>query len=277
MASASSVPLKASEAMSSETVNPIPATAPTPTTAPQPTGGVSLRFRQPADQPRRARRADRLAGDVADHDAERGRRRIGVREERPADLDVRVGQREQRDDHVARPPVVTLLQPLVRRDRPAHDLARLGGQPRGGLLAEQPEGVGCLLQVLARRRVGAGQQADNEAGDDRVDPRLEEGDPGGEPDEQVGRGVAHAALAHDAVDREQRRADEQRDPADVAAVEDGDDRDPGEVIDDGEGQQVGAHAVGQPAAAHEGKGAERERGVGGHRRAPAVRGRLAER
>ena len=38
LASASSVPLKASEAISSATVNPIPATAPTPTTAPQPTG-----------------------------------------------------------------------------------------------------------------------------------------------------------------------------------------------------------------------------------------------
>ena len=41
LASASSVPVKASEAISSETVNPMPATAPTPMTAPQPTGGVS--------------------------------------------------------------------------------------------------------------------------------------------------------------------------------------------------------------------------------------------
>ena len=41
LASASSVPVKASEAISSATVKPIPATAPTPRTAPQPTGGVS--------------------------------------------------------------------------------------------------------------------------------------------------------------------------------------------------------------------------------------------
>ena len=39
LASASSVPCSASDAISSDTVKPIPATAPAPTTAPQPTGG----------------------------------------------------------------------------------------------------------------------------------------------------------------------------------------------------------------------------------------------
>ena len=40
-ASARVSPDNASEAISSETVNPIPATAPTPVTAPHPTGGVT--------------------------------------------------------------------------------------------------------------------------------------------------------------------------------------------------------------------------------------------
>ena len=44
LASARSVPVKASEAISSATVNPMPATVPTPSTAPQPTGGVSRRL-----------------------------------------------------------------------------------------------------------------------------------------------------------------------------------------------------------------------------------------
>ena len=59
----------------------------------------------------------------------------------------------------------------------------------------------------------------------------------------------------------------------MAAVEDGDDRQAEQVVDDREGQQVGAHPVGQPAAARQGQRAQRERGVGGHRGAPAVRGR----
>ena len=42
LASARSLPVNARLAMSSDTVNPIPATVPTPSTAPQPTGGASL-------------------------------------------------------------------------------------------------------------------------------------------------------------------------------------------------------------------------------------------
>ena len=40
-ASARSTPVSASDAISSDTVNPMPATAPAPATAPQPTGGRS--------------------------------------------------------------------------------------------------------------------------------------------------------------------------------------------------------------------------------------------
>jgi hypothetical protein len=41
LASFSTAPVNASDAISSETVNPMPATVPTPSTAPQPTGGDS--------------------------------------------------------------------------------------------------------------------------------------------------------------------------------------------------------------------------------------------
>jgi hypothetical protein len=41
LASARSVPVKASEAITSDTANPIPAAAPAPATAPQPTVGVT--------------------------------------------------------------------------------------------------------------------------------------------------------------------------------------------------------------------------------------------
>jgi len=44
LASASWLPLSEIEAISSATVNPIPATRPAPVTAPQPTGGDSLPF-----------------------------------------------------------------------------------------------------------------------------------------------------------------------------------------------------------------------------------------
>ena len=106
-------------------------------------------------------------------------------------------------------------------------------------------------------------------------PDSPERDPGREPEQQVDRAVADAAPGEHPVDGEQRDADQQRQPAHVAAVEDGDDREPDQVVDDRERQQVGAHPVGQPLAADQGQRAERERGVGRHRRAPAVRGAAA--
>jgi hypothetical protein len=56
----------------------------------------------------------------------------------------------------------------------------------------------------------------------------------------------------------------------VAAVDEGDDPDADQVVDDREGEQVGADAVGQ-LPPDQGQHAQRERGIGGHRDAPAAR------
>ena len=63
----------------------------------------------------------------------------------------------------------------------------------------------------------------------------------------------------------------QRHHLDVLAVEDRDDHQAGQVVDDREGEQVGADAIRQPAP-DQGERAQGERGVGGHRHAPAVHG-----
>ena len=62
--------------------------------------------RQPRDYQGHADDAERLAGHVADKHAERDRRARGPLEEVAVDRDASIGEREQRDDHVARPPVV---------------------------------------------------------------------------------------------------------------------------------------------------------------------------
>jgi len=106
LASSSSAPSKASVATSSETVKPTPALAPgagdgaPADRRPQPPAG------QPRDYQGHADDAERLAGHVADKHAERDRRARGPLEEVAVDRDARIGEREQRDDHVARPPVV---------------------------------------------------------------------------------------------------------------------------------------------------------------------------
>ena len=224
------------------------------------------------DQPRAAGRAQRLAHQVADQDAERDRRGVGAGQEPAVQHDPRVGQREQRHDDVAGPRVEDLREPVVRRDRGAHHPLRRGRQLGGGLLAEQPEGLGRLLQGGPGRRVGVGQQPHDQAHHDRIHTRLEERHPGRDPDEQVGGPVLDAARPDDQDHREESDPEQQRHHLDASAVRDRDDGDPGQVVDDGEGEQVGADAIGQPAA-DQGERAEREGGVGRHRHAPAVLGR----
>ena len=77
LASASSASWKASEAISRDTMNPMPAMVPTPVTAAQPTGGRILprliRARSHA-----AATVPRLAEDVAEQDPERDRRGEGL-------------------------------------------------------------------------------------------------------------------------------------------------------------------------------------------------------
>ena len=88
-----------------------------------------------------------------------------------------------------------LLPALVGRDRRAQARARGLLQLGAGLLAEHAEQVGGPLQVLARRRVGDGEQAHGQADHDRVDPRLQERHPRHEPHQQVRAAVVHAAVA----------------------------------------------------------------------------------
>ena len=76
-----------------------------------------------------------------------------AREEAAVDRDPRVREREQRHDHVARPRVVELLQPLVRRDR--------GLEP--DLRAERASsGVGCSRN--SRKRSVARSRSTRAAG-----------------------------------------------------------------------------------------------------------------
>ena len=77
-ASRSSSPSKASAAISSETVKPMPAIVPPPIVAAQPTGGRSRPAAQPRHQPGDAGDPDRLAEHVADDDPERDRRGVGA-------------------------------------------------------------------------------------------------------------------------------------------------------------------------------------------------------
>ncbi len=122
--------------------------------------------------------ADRLADDVADHDAERDRRARTRRERKPpSDRDARVREREQRHDHVARPRMEALLQPLVRRDRGAEPELSRARELRRRLLAEEPEQFGCALEIATRGGRGERQQPHGEPDHDRIDTRLRERDP----------------------------------------------------------------------------------------------------
>ena len=228
------------------------------------------------DQPRAPGRAQRLADQVTDHDAERDRRGVGLGQEPGVQHDPRVGQGEQRHDDVAGPRVEQLGQPVVRRDRGTHLVARRLGQLGGGLLAEHPERLGGLLQGLPAGRVRVGQQPDDQADHDRVHARLEERHPAGDTEEQIENPVPVAARPQDQDHADQPEADQQRHHLDAPAVGDRDDRQPGQVVDDGEGEQVDADAIGQPPADQRER-AEREGGVGRHRHAPAVHRSAARR
>jgi hypothetical protein len=62
----------------------------------------------------------------------------------------------------------------------------------------------------------------------------------------------------------------QRGQVEVATVGHRDDHDPRDIIGEREREQIGAHPVGDTRA-DQGQHAQRERGVGGHGRAPAGR------
>ena len=167
--------------------------------------------------------------------------------------------------------MVELGQPVVGRDRHAHHVARGLGQFGRGLLAEQPERLGGLFQRLPGSRVGIGHQPREQAHHDRVHARLEERHPGREPDQEVPRPEPDAAPPHHQDHAKKGDPEHQRHHADMTAVHQRDDDQPGQVVDHGEGEQVGADPVRQPAA-DQGQRAEREGGVGRHGHAPAVLG-----
>ena len=79
LASASSWPWKARVAISSETVNPMPAIAPPPSTDAQPTGGRIRPLLSRVTSQAPAGDAQRLSDQVGEQDAERDRRAVGQR------------------------------------------------------------------------------------------------------------------------------------------------------------------------------------------------------
>ena len=170
--------------------------------------------------------------------------------------------------------MVQLLEPLVGGDGQADAAAGLTGQLRGGLLAEQPEQVAGPLQVTARRGLGVGEQAHDQADHDRVHAGLEERHPGRRPEQEVGRPEPHARGPDGQHRHQDAHPRQQRGQLQARAVKNRNNGQSDQIIHDGEGEQVGAHPVGQPGA-DQGQHAQRERGVGGHGRAPAPGPRAA--
>ncbi len=177
---------------------------------------------------------------------------------------------EERHDRVARPWVQAVLQALVGRDGRGQRQLSAARELGRWLLAEGPEALAGVLQVAARRRVGARDQTDGEPRDRRMDARLEQGDPerdadhrrrGGAPDRREAQADEHA---------EEPNRDGQRRERDVGAVDGGDDEQRAQVVDHGQGEQEDPQARGA-AGRRQRQQAERERRVGRHRGAPAVR------
>jgi hypothetical protein len=133
--------------------------------------------RHACDEPRAAEDPERLADHVAAENPEGDRRAEGAAEERAADGDAGVREREERHDQVARPRVVELLEPLVARRRREELRCRGARELRRRLLAELPEPRRRLFELPARRRVRVGQHAGCEPDHHRVDVRLEQRHP----------------------------------------------------------------------------------------------------
>ena len=172
-------PSKARVAMSSETVNPMPGDR---------AAAGDARPSRPAGAAARGSAASRATSRRRSRPAcrRRSRRRcpsvIGERErvaqEAAVDRDARVRQREQRDDHVARPRVVQVLQPLVRRDRGREPEPGRPGQLRASA-ARGTAGSSSVARSRSPRAAGAAhvKQPHGEPDDDRVDAGLEASPP----------------------------------------------------------------------------------------------------
>ena len=166
--------------------------------------------------------------------------------------------------------MVELLQPLVRRDRRLDAGPRRAGELRRRLLAEETEDVTRALEVGAGGCIGIREQSHREAGDDRVDSGLEEGDPEGHAEAGVEKTAVQLGRLGGEDDPEEQDRGNERPHRKVPGVRgrDHDERD--EIVDHHDGQHERAEPV-REARADEREHAERERGVGRHRSAPAVR------
>ena len=268
-ACSSSLPLKARLAIRKETVKPTPAAAPVPSRPGQVI--VSLpppKIRRVATQGA-AKIPSGLPTHVGEDDADRDRRGGGGGDQVAGQVDAGVGEGEERHDHVAGPGVQRVLQALVRRDRLGQAAPRRGGQPRRRLLAELAGQVGRPVELLARGRVGAGDQPDRQPGDHRVDPRLVHRDPDRDPDDDRQRAAVGRQEAQRGEHGEEPDRDRQRHRVDRLGVDEDDDPERGEVVDDDQGEEEDPQPGGA-ARRRQGEGAERQRRVGRHRHPPAV-------
>ena len=231
--------------------------------------------REVRHEQRHADDSDRLADDVAEQDAERDRRAGRALEQAHVDGDARVREREQRNDHVARPRVIQGQQPLVRRDRRSEARARRALELGRRLLAELAEALAGGFEVGPGDRGRPDQEAHRKSHDHRLDPGFEQRDPGRRPEQEVEGTAAHAECAGHEHRGEETGGPEQRDKLQILGVgrRDHDQRD--EVVDHDDREDEDAHAV-RHAAPDQREHPQRQGGVGGHRDSPAVRRRAAE-
>ena len=163
-----------------------------------------------------------------------------------------------------------VLHPLVGRDRGQQPLLRAAGELRCRLLAEGAGQGGRTLEILPRGRIGTGHESDREPGDDRVDPGFEHRDPETNGDHDGDCRASDRQIAQADQHAEQHDGDRQRGDRDMSRVDRRDHEQRGEIVDDREREQEDPDAGRRPRR-EQGKGAERERGVGRHSRTPAVR------
>ena len=194
------------------------------------------------------------------------------------EVDAGVREREQRHDHEAGPGMEPVLEPLVRGDRGRDAQLRRARELGRGLLAERARQLRHALEVGARRRIRARDEADREPGDDRVDARLvaarprwpRRGSTAAGPRQAIG---AYRSATSDAEEAERRSRAERTTTS--LRVHRGDHEQRHEVVEDRERQQADAQA--RAAGSHQREHAEREGGVGRHRGSPAVRARRRRR
>jgi hypothetical protein len=164
-----------------------------------------------------------------------------VAEKVSVDVDADVREREERHDREARPRVQPVLEPLVGRDRRGDAQLRGAGERGRRLLAERARQPRHLLEVGARRWVGAGHEPDGEARDDRIDPGLAHGDPHRHAENDGRRSApGQRRITQRDQGNEQAGSDGERRERDVPGVDGGDHDERDEVVDDGHREQ--AHA-----------------------------------